>query len=107
MPGTLVDTKVTDANGNYNFSGLVPGDYITSSSSPPTARCSTRSTWATTRSTPTQVRTASPAATRSPRARPSTPSMRFLGNRLDGRARCGWTATPTACRTRAKWARPG
>ncbi|MCW5614304.1 MAG: carboxypeptidase regulatory-like domain-containing protein [Rhodocyclaceae bacterium] len=28
MPGTLVDTKVTDANGNYNFSGLVPGDYI-------------------------------------------------------------------------------
>ncbi|WP_159694088.1 SdrD B-like domain-containing protein, partial [Cognatazoarcus halotolerans] len=28
MPGTLVDTKVTDANGNYNFSGLMPGDYI-------------------------------------------------------------------------------
>ena len=28
IAGVLVDTKVTDANGIYNFTGLVPGDYI-------------------------------------------------------------------------------
>ena len=48
------------------------------SSSPPTARCSARPTWATTRSTPTQVRTASPAATRSPRADHRHRRCRFL-----------------------------
>ncbi|MCC6706819.1 MAG: carboxypeptidase regulatory-like domain-containing protein, partial [Gammaproteobacteria bacterium] len=28
VPGALLDTTATDANGNYAFTGLMPGDYI-------------------------------------------------------------------------------
>jgi serine-aspartate repeat-containing protein C/D/E len=108
--GGVVASTTTDANGNYLFNNLTPGDYaaqVVAACRLLRQRRKTRA--ATTRPTATSTR---------PPARPSTPrwlptvkrtcrGMRASTRRLPSVTRFGPIATTTACRMAPKPALPG
>ena len=110
--GNVVATATTDANGNYLFDGLTPGQYRVDfdlGTLPAGFAVTTRTPRAApTRTTrmPTRAR-ARPPTRRSSRARATCRGTWASSPRRHASVTgCGSTATPTACRTRARPASP-
>ncbi len=99
QPGALVGTQTTDANGNYSFSGLKPGDYMVKFISNNGTILSTANVGSDALDSDAAA-TASRAATRSPKARSTTPSTPASPRVAASATRCGWTPTAMATRTR-------